>query len=202
MRQRWYSWQSTLLCSLTGFPFPLSLCHSCQLISDYGDAFNLPFCISLSLVLHFVLSSMALNYCNFVLQSLINSCSVPFSRFHPIELKAMTPALANGVNAELKYPTTRKWLETHIMAPTFLQLFWEIRLWCRLKKGQYPALVVGNENKTDFRTSFLDLAVASVQLPGPFSAACFWVGFGRLSCHQCQWSEEIGFSFVTCTWLD
>lgn len=127
MRQRWYSWQSTLLCSLTGFPFPLSLCHSCQLVSDYGDAFNLPFCISLSLVLHFVLSSMALNYCNFVLQSLINSCSVPFSRFHPIELKAMTPALANGVNAELKYPTTRKWLETHIMAPTFMQLFWEIR---------------------------------------------------------------------------
>lgn len=165
--------------SLTGFPFPLSLYHSCQLISDYGNYFNLPFCISLSLVLHFVLSSVALNYCNFVLQTLINSCSVPFSCFHPTELKTMTPAVANGVNAGLKYPTIHKRLGTHVMAPGFMQLFQEMRLWCELKKGQCPAHVEGKENKTDFITFYLDLVMASVQFPGWFSAACFWLGIRR-----------------------
>lgn len=38
------------------------------------------FCISLSLVLHLVLSWVALNYCNFVLWSLINTYKTPF--FH------------------------------------------------------------------------------------------------------------------------
>lgn len=176
MRERWDFWQSRELCLLTGFPFLLSFCDSCQLISDYGNAFNMPFCISLSLVLHFVLSSVALNYCNFVLQSLINSYSVPFSHFRPIELKAMTPAVVNGVNAGLKYPTTHKWLSTHIMALAFMWLFQEIRLWCELKKGQSLACVERKENKADFITFYLDLVVASVQFPGWFSAACFWVG--------------------------
>lgn len=181
IRQRWGSWQSMDLCSLTGFPSPLSLCDSCQLISDNGDAFNLPFCISLSLVLHFVLSSVVLNYCNFVLQSLINSCSVPFPCFHPIELKAMTPAVANGIKAGLKYTTTHKCSHKcfHIMAPAFVQLFQEIRRWCELQKDQCPARVEAKENKTDLITFYLDLVVASVQFPGWFSAASVCVGILR-----------------------
>lgn len=146
--QRWDFWQSRELCPLTSFLFPLSLCHSCQLISDYGNAFSLPF--SLSLVLHFVLSSVALNYCNFVLQSLINSCSVSFSCFHPTELKAMTPVVTNGVNAGLKYSTTHKQLGIHIMALTFVQVFQETRLWCELNKCQCLAYVGGKEKKSDF----------------------------------------------------
>lgn len=68
MRQRRDFWQNRWLCSLTGLFFPSSLCHSCQLISDYGNAFHLPLCISLPLVFYtsFFLS-VALDDCNFAL---------------------------------------------------------------------------------------------------------------------------------------